>query len=95
MTVKSTQARATPAVSAAPADQCTRIATNQIGPVGAHQEPPEILPNNTWRGDDSGATGRHEAWLYEDLDGVNFQQYILMQNVSGSFIDGEGLGVAT
>ena len=76
-----------------PPAQCVRIATNQIG--SSPQEPlPDYPGSGVWTGAQSGATGTHQQYVYEEVSPGPpqiVQQYIVMSAETGNFIDGEVL----
>ena len=75
----------------APQPVCERIATNQRVAPNLRTEPLDDTPGSgTWTGA-GGATGIHQAYEYVDIGGGVEQQFIVMSEVVGSFVDGEVL----
>lgn len=85
-----------------PALVCHRFATNQVGlppdQGGPLQEFVVTAGVSVWTGDESGATGVHQQYLYVETDtpGVH-QQYLVVSDYQtgsgGDFIAGEALSV--
>lgn len=76
-----------------PPEQCVRIATNQIGPSGTHFEPPLVANESTVAGAVSTASGTFNSFVYQPFgeNSLILQQYVVLKDVTGNFIDDEEL----
>lgn len=79
-----------------PAFPCGRVATNQVGEFSTLLQP-SLGPGVAlfkWTGLTSGAVGFHTGFFYAPVpasDPQEYQQWIVMNNITGTFSDGENL----
>ena len=69
---------------------CISVASSEFGPIGGLSEP-DHPTRPWWYGVTSMAYGRHVQYVYEDLGGGDYQQRIIMETWTGTFVDGETL----